>query len=403
MADAATLTIELKDKGGPVSSGPPQAPGARAIAGMTPAQVAALPPVPAKAANPAVQAAVDAMEREQLTKRAEVVRRQIDGEYRQRKDAEEKLDNRRKELADQSARAGQQGAVAAGLAGLGIPGAKTAQGVLGGAAAGRQAATSATSLLGGGEAALAAAGPIGAAVGAGIAVVSMVMKKLQEGIETVFKMGGAIASFDPQKLARGFADMAGNVPLVGGLLGGLAHGILDLSDSLDATTRRLAQYNPELAVHMAEREIKNIERDIRRANEFGPQMLETAQARDTMNEKLQEIMDDLMGTLIPIVTELLSWVTDGIKWAVEAWKVLGDWFVDLENVVIDALNWANSTNPFWTNLERLARNMREQARNEEPSADFFSQLLRSADGLAPRNAQLPNGGFRPAVPPIFAW
>src|SRR5947209_8192592 len=104
MADEATLEIKLTDTTVDRPGGPPRGPGGGGAGGggsgsgkPPPIPNYALPIIGAKAVDPAVQAAAEQIEREQLARRTEMARRGIDAEFKQRRETEEKLAARRAE------------------------------------------------------------------------------------------------------------------------------------------------------------------------------------------------------------------------------------------------------------------------------------------------------------------
>jgi hypothetical protein len=170
----------------------------------------------------------------------------------------------------------------------------------------------------GGGAMLAAAGPIGAAV----AVAHMAKEKIEALAAASFKAAKSIAEFDAEGLARSFADLAKQVPVVGGVLGGLVGGILDLADGVFRTAQRLSEYNGALAVQMAELEVRQIQRDIRRAQELGPQLVAAVEARQEFQEKMQKIMDKLAPILIKAAELGMNALTSMVEIAAQGLRTL---------------------------------------------------------------------------------
>lgn len=152
----------------------------------------------------------------------------------------------------------------------------------------------------------AAFGPAGAAV----AGVSMLLGKMKEMVEGIVQAGGKLASsvmtFDPISLNRGFADLAGKVPVIGGIFGGLINVTLDLSEAMMATAKRLSQYDAGLAMAMARVEIRRIERDMERAARHGPEIVSAVERRLLFEEKWSQFMDKMMPTILNILEQLMG-------------------------------------------------------------------------------------------------
>lgn len=241
------------------------------------------------------------MENEQARKLQDQARREIDPGYAKKKDEEDERRRQREENAERSqlAQRATFTAMALGQAGMGglakIP-AGFAAGMQGGAAATKMTGIPGLEALG---------GPAGAIT----AAVKLAIDKLTEGIQAAFKIGAAIVSFDADRLARGFADLATKVPLVGGLMGALGHGILDLSDSIANTAQHLSQYNGALATQLANYEVEQINRDIRRAQQFGPEIMAAMESRQEFQRKLNEFMDRYTPMFLKIAEKCLAALT----------------------------------------------------------------------------------------------
>ena len=255
----------------------------------------------------ALEEAKKSMEREHERRMLEQARVQIDPAYGKKKDDEEA--RRRQQDADrernQSMQRASLGAMALGQAGM--PGlARIPAGY--GTGMQMQAAASQAGIGNSGSslAGVVSSLPIAGAV---VGAVKYVMDKIQEGITGAFKVGAAMISFDPDRFARGMADLVSKVPLVGGLMGGLAHGILDLSDAIVGTARHLAQYSGQLATQLARFEVIQIRRDINRAQTMGPQIFAAMEARQRFQDKLNEFMDRYTPVFLKAAEALLSMVS----------------------------------------------------------------------------------------------
>ncbi len=337
------------------------------------------------------QAAREQMEKEQgrMQDQAGIdrARRQIDPAYARRKDAEED----QAALAARRARAGDvaKGAFIAQQAG--VPGAGAVAGVSG---------------------ALAAAGPIGAIV----AAADMAGKAVAGAVETVGKWAGAMAGLElkTQDVIRGFSDLASNVPIIGGILGAFGNTIAGLMDGLDKTTKRLAQYSPELATQQAQFEVASILRDIKRAQELGPQLLEFNQRKFEMDQRLQDIQQKLIEKLIPFLEDILPAVEDLLPQLAVAVEILAKILIavaktpsmlaELSGMGILMRATADSTAEtakntrkaeahvdFTADLEQLRRSLEKDADDYEAGWN----LVRRLSGLPDPIRGQPVGGFGP--------
>lgn len=227
-------------------------------------------------------------------------------------------------------------------------------------------------------------GPIGAVIG----VVGYVMEKLREGIQQAFKVGAAMISFDPDKLARGFADLIGKVPLVGGLMGGLAHGILDLGDAVHSTAQRLSAYSGQLAMQLAQQEIVRIQRDIRRAQEFGPQIAAAENARFEFENKVNRFMDKYTPMFLRIAERLLDMVSGIMEFPDRLHAAFAEQVANVLEV-IDNIFPGNVFKNIIDALREIAKNT-----NKEPDLNledqFVQELLGMQQGLQQLIGPAPN-------------
>jgi hypothetical protein len=139
-----------------------------------------------------------------------------------------------------------------------------------------------------------------------MAVVNLAKQTMEEGVKTALKLSSAVASLDPTRMAHGFADLAGKIPIVGGLFGTLAHGSLDLADAFMATAKHLSEYSGPLAAQQADIEIRNIMRDLRRSQELGPDIMRAVEMRQGFQERMQDWMDTQFPKLIKILENTLT-------------------------------------------------------------------------------------------------
>jgi hypothetical protein len=131
-------------------------------------------------------------------------------------------------------------------------------------------------------------GPIGAVAGAAIATFSMLSQKIIESIQTQTRIATGVAAQDVTQVARGFADLARTIPLVGERMSIVGHGALDIGESLTATARRLARYSPQLAAEMARIDVERIQRDVMRAQTQGSTIAGSVRTYYDFRTKLED-------------------------------------------------------------------------------------------------------------------
>lgn len=222
---------------------------------------------------------------------------------------------------------------------------------------------------------------IGGPVGAVVAAVQYAMDKVREGIEAAFRIGGAMLSLDPDRLARGFADLVSKVPLLGGLMGAAAHGVLDFADAIHSTAQRLSAYSGILASQLAQQDIIRIQRDIFRAQQFGPQIAAAENVRFAFEQRLENFMDRHMPTMLTIATAILDAVSDLIDLPGRVNRFMVERVAD----VIEAINTVVPGNL----LDDVVKELREIAANTDPNQfnpnagtdPFMDELLNMHQGL----------------------
>ncbi len=214
-----------------------------------------------------------------------------------------------------------------------------------------------------------ALGPAGAA----LAAVDQIGKQLKQISDSVLK---PMVSLDPNALAHGFAQMASKVPIVGSLLGPLASGILGLSDAVFATAKRLSEFSGPLAMQQAMIEVRNIQRDIERAQRMGPQLGGAVEARYQFEQRLQDVIDEHMGTIIKLMEtglDVFTAVLDGIRALQSA---------------TDTTNIAAGFSGIMMSLNDLVGNV--------PGGEFWMGVLEHL-GVMARNSHPPVGNIIPGL------
>ncbi len=233
-------------------------------------------------------------------------------------------------------------------------------------------ATGAMEALGVGAATMTAvAAPIalaGAAMVGSYQVATMAVDKFEHALEsTIDTLGSSlaqVAALDNKALAAGIVKQAGSavgeaIAEIGAGIGtgvGLALGLVwapvgyvlgrTLGDTLgksvgqavDAiqqldravagTAQRLSQYDGGLAQQQAEQEVRDIMRDISRAQRFGTEIAEANAARFSMEQKLSDIGDRLLPLVMSLADKLFTFLTTA--------------FTELESDIKDGLKFLDA-------------------------------------------------------------
>jgi hypothetical protein len=164
-----------------------------------------------------------------------------------------------------------------------------------------------------------AAGIFGAAMtgnyaAIGLSLFTTAIQGAEKGVKSFGEAAASIAGGDAQGLARAFTGLTGQIPIVGGIIGGLGNAVLDVSDALMAQGRRLSQYNATLAIEFARFDVQNIMRDIRRSQD--PAVLEGVRASMEARNRLQDTIDKYKPAIVKFATVGLS-VLETLMTAVE--------------------------------------------------------------------------------------
>jgi hypothetical protein len=184
---------------------------------------------------------------------------------------------------------------------------------------------------------LAAAIPIVGAVAAGFMIVNQAMKdfrdKMVGGVAAAGQFVGYLASADT-KIATPLENTGEGLKTFGDKLWALnpAASTLTmmvgesvkqfgaLTRELDATTKRYAQYNPQLAVSDAMRDMRMTLGDLRRAQVVGPNLAKYNDATSRLENQLEDAKAALLNQLLPVVTAIVEGISDVVT-GVEATAV----------------------------------------------------------------------------------
>ena len=330
MADEATFTVKVEDVTPPAAGGPaaplPQVPAVASFKPPVPIVVTAPPPAPlpaqapasaaiqapfpipavgqapaipaVTAANPAMQRALEDMQRATLARETEAARRQIDPRYdAARRDEEVRRAGQEQQRKDQET---TQQIVKTGGTALAFS-----------AAAGVKSSPVATGALTG----LAVGGPYGAIVGAAIGAVQEFREGMEHQAQRVGNFALAVASFDAPRFAAGIVELTSSIPIVGGAVSKIGMFFLDLSEAVHGTAINLARYSGDLAAQQARFRVADILRDIDRAERFAPDIMKAEEERFKLLQAVKDLQDKLLPPVLRLLTEALpaiKQIVDGI-------------------------------------------------------------------------------------------
>ena len=153
---------------------------------------------------------------------------------------------------------------------------------------------------------MAALAPVGAVVGAAIALGQQVSAAAAEAITTIGRFGAVVATIDGDGLAREFAVLGSKLPIVGVQMEALGGAVSSVIHGLDATAQRLASWNPQLLETQINNQLRDMFRDMERAERLGPDLARYAESRQNLKEQLEDIEERILSRLVPIVTRLLE-------------------------------------------------------------------------------------------------
>ena len=205
-------------------------------------------------------------------------------------------------------------------------------------------------------------------------------------------------------MARGFADLASKVPLVGGLMGALGHGILDLSDAIGSTSERLSAYNGELAMQLANREVQLMQLDIRRAQQFGPQLMAANEARFRFQDKMNAFMDKYTPLFLAVAEKLLDMIGSLMDLPGTIYRGMAEQTANMFEIANQMLP-GNVFAQIIAQLRLIAANTAQPLDDDGATTDTITNALLSMRGLRyfTEQAPAPGSGLNPNLgAPAFA-
>lgn len=228
----------------------------------------------------------------------------------------------------------------------------------------------------------AAAGPVGAIVAA-----AQVMKqKIQEMTKLVTDGAKAILSMDPEAVAQGFANLAKQIPVIGGVLGGFLDTMMGFGQAIERTAQRLAGFSPEIATTLASIQVQRIQRDINRAQTMGPDIAQGVRTKFELEQKINDFIDritpkllKLFDSLMPVVEAMFDIMISIFDWLT---MDLPNFFIDIHNVIVRLLDRLIPGDQLGALLERI-----ERSTSNFGQTDGLLQLdtLRAAAASIPQN------------------
>lgn len=199
-------------------------------------------------------------------------------------------------------------------------------------------------------------------------VLDAATRAVGEFIKTFGRLGTGIAAMNPEAVARAIPDLLSKIPIIGNILGPLASLPLDINNAIFGSIQKLAQYNPMLAQQLAMHEVHNLMRDMRRAQEMGPQMMRALDARQRFEDKFNEFIDRNMDNIVKLMESGLATLQDMIP--------LLHGFIGAMQVILnpaDAIAVALG-GPVAVALSQIASNTTPPP-NFEQAMEIFDQLL----------------------------
>lgn len=228
----------------------------------------------------------------------------------------------------------------------------------------------------------AALGPAGAA----LAAIDQFGKQMQQMVEGVMK---PMASMDAHGVEHGLGAMVEKIPILGGLFGTLVNGTLALSDAVQATAVRLSAYNGELAVQQAMIQIRQIERDMQRAQQFGPQIQQAVEARFQFDQKLEDILDrnlpailELTKNGVNVLSDMLPAILNAINRFMTPVDSLSLGFANFMEFL--GLKFPGIINAdYWRDIQQQLQQMAQAAANDnDQDPDIFDRIFRDFSQMA---------------------
>ena len=233
-------------------------------------------------------------------------------------------------------------------------------------------------------------GIVGAAsgVGAAIAAINFVSQKLTQGVQSMGQMATAAAGLDAGGFTRGVSQLVSQVPLFGGAVSGMIDATLGVSDAIGRTAQRFAQYNPEIALELANQEIRNIFRDIERSQRTGADLIQGIRAREDFNVRVEELLIKYLPTITKLLETGLPLLGTMIDVTLAGFRGIAEAIAAIAALIPGG---AGTAARIMTFLARIARN------TERPESSESDEFYRAMFG-APGGSPVPQAGLPAPAP-----
>jgi hypothetical protein len=251
---------------------------------------------------------------------------------------------------------GQAGNLGMIASGFGLPVGHGVSSIAGGAMGGAQVGA----MLGSASMAF----PIAGAV---MAIAQEIKKQIEELFQSTAKMATAVLSTNPWEVAKGFNELVGKLPVVGGALSEVGGALFGMLDAVNQTAHRMAQYNPTIAYQLADMDLRRMERDMRRSYENEGGIMAAQEQRFELENKLNDLIDKLLPYALNAVHNLTK---------------IADFLISLPTNILDAVfdllentlgNLPGIGQTIIDRLEEIRRNTEHEQAGD--GAAFVQELL----------------------------
>lgn len=239
---------------------------------------------------------------------------------------------------------------------------------------------------------------LGRAVAAPIEAVGRSAGRIAAGDGSILADAGkSLVSGGADKLGSALQTAAGSAGALGPVLNvaGKALGPLGAAASaatgafqslvggLDQAVNKLAPFSASLSVAQANAEVRQIERDMQRADKLGPELANFVDAKSNLKEDATDLLYSIIEPFIPIATDVLGFLRTVLEWF--RYEVPNA-AIDVINLIISALNAIieifdeDATIDL---LRKIERNTREKDEGNQGIDNLLAQLLANRAPLVP--------------------
>lgn len=213
-------------------------------------------------------------------------------------------------------------------------------------------------------------GPAGAAVGAAAAA-GLELKKTIEGVaESAGEFGKAIAAGDVGAFHREIANAAKQIPLFGEGIAKQVNLVTGVNAALAAEADRIKGFSAALSMNAARIDVERTQRDMDRAQRFGPELM----AAQNSAARAEEQMYELQIKYLPTIARFAEVGMKMMEQAVDFLSKQLDANVRLAEILSTLPGLPPQVRDMVNNLRRLVQNTDPNAEAFEAD-DFTTQLL----------------------------